>query len=65
MTQKPYFSDQAIAVYAILNQDISLLTQTSIIYSIQNVSNVFIKKSSVLSVILNQVIHQQALNPYQ
>ena len=26
LTQKPYLSDQVITVYAILNQDISLLT---------------------------------------
>ena len=33
VTQKSYLSDQVIAVYAILNQDISLLTSNLITYS--------------------------------
>jgi len=44
VTQKPYLLGQVIAVYAILNQDIYISwPQTSITYSIQNVSTVFIK----------------------
>ena len=39
--------------------------KTSFAYSIQNVSIYLSSESSVLAVILNQVIHQRVLNPYQ
>ena len=67
MTQKPYLSNQIIAVYASLNQDISLLT-SNLYYLLTSECIKYIyqsSQSSVLAVILNQAIHQQALNPYQ
>ena len=67
MTQKPYLSDEVSAVYAILNPDISLLT-SNLYYLLTSKCIRYIyqsSQSSVLVVILNQAIHQRALNLYQ
>jgi len=60
LTQKPYLLDQVIAVYAILNQDISLLTsnlyyllnsecikcidQANLVYSLLSRTNLYISE---------------------
>ena len=64
LTQKPYLSDQVVLCY-FEPRYISLVLKPLLLTQSRKYQMYLSSQSSVLIVILNQVIHQRALNPYQ
>ena len=60
LTWKSYLSDQVIVIYAILNQDIALGLKPLLLTHFSLYQMYLSNQSSVLVVILNQVMQQQA-----
>ena len=65
LTQKPYLSDQVIAVCAIKPRYTSLGLRPLLLTQFRLYQMYLSSQSSVLVVILNQAIYQRVLNPYQ